>query len=116
MVFLDFYEEKKRISAITRNNRKYLLRKIQPTDELIDSLMSLNCITEEQSNFILKQCSNRNKNAELFRIVRSFDDTKFSNFVRCLRQTNQGTVARIVEHGGGLKYKYHMKPYINLSL
>src|SRR6218665_376974 len=105
MVFLDFYEEKKRISAITRNNRKYLLRKIQPTDELIDSLMSLNCLTEEQSNFILKQCSNRNKNAELMRIVRSFNDKKFSHFVQCLRQTNQRTVAKIVENGGGSEYK-----------
>jgi len=88
-------------SAIIRNNRNYLLKTIEPNDELIDSLIYLNCVTEEQRNFILKQCSNRNKNAELLRLVRSFDDTKFTKFVKCLRQTKQKTVARIVENGGG---------------
>src|SRR6218665_2132605 len=66
-----FYDETKRNAAIIRSNRKYLLRKIQPKDELIDSLMSLNCLTEEQSTccFIRKQCSKRKRNAGLLRLA-----------------------------------------------
>src|SRR6218665_1189910 len=73
----DFYDETKRNAAIIRSNRKYLLRKIQPKDELIDSLMSLNCLTEEQSSFIRKQCSKRNRNAKLLRLSKSFNNTNF---------------------------------------
>ena len=88
-------------SAIARNNRNYLLENIQPHDEFISSLLSHNCLTEEQSHFIHRQRSEREKNAELLKIMRSVDETKFSTFVRCLRQTNQTYVARIVANGGG---------------
>lgn len=98
---LDFYGKSTKRSAIIRNNRNYLLKTIQSNEELISSLLSLNCITKEQSHFILRQRSKRNKNAELLKIVRSFDETKFKKFVKCLRQTNQTEVARVVESGGG---------------
>jgi len=89
-----------KISAIIRNNKKYLLENIQPNDGLISSLFSLNCIAEESSHFIRQQRS-RDKNAELLYIVKSFDETKFTTFVKCLRQTNQTEVARVVATGGG---------------
>lgn len=93
----------KRRSAIIRNNRDFFLEHIQPHDEFIASLLPLNCITEEQSHFIKAQRSTRDKNDEILQIVRSFEETEFSDFVRCLRQTNQKMVARIAENGGGLK-------------
>ena len=100
-IYLDFDEKTERRSAIIRNNRSYLLSNIQPNDEFIDSLLFLNCLTHEQSHFIERQRLNRDKNEEVMYFVRSFDDTKFVNFVKCLRQTNQKTVARIMDNGGG---------------
>jgi len=74
---------------------------IQPSDKFIDSLSSLNCITVKQGNFIKRQRSDRHKNSELLSLLRSFDQTKSSTFVRCLRKHNQKTVAKIIENGGG---------------
>src|SRR6218665_1014547 len=104
-IYLDFDEKTKRRSAIIRNNRSYLLSNIQPNEEFIDSLLLLNCLTYEQSHFIERQRFNRDKNDELLHIIRSFDETKFLNFVKCLRQTNQKTVARIMDNRGGLQSK-----------
>lgn len=102
LVFLDFDGKTRIKSAIIKNNRSYLLENIQPNNDLLSSLLCFNCITEEQSNFIRRQRTERNKNAELLRIARSFDQNKSSHFVRCLQQTNQKTVARILDYGGGL--------------
>lgn len=101
LVFSDFYGKSKKRSAIIRNSQSYLLENIHPTDEFIDSLLSLNCITDEESQFIQRQSSTRDKNAELLRYLRSFDDKTSSNFVKCLRRTNQTEVAKLVENGGG---------------
>src|SRR6218665_1791372 len=107
-VFPDFYGKTKKISAIIRNNRNYLLANIQPNDELITYMLYINCITEEQSHFIQRQRSTRDKNIELLKIVRSFDGKTFSMFLKCLRRTNQKAVARIIENGGGLDYKLNL--------
>ena len=101
-MFVGFYWKTKKRSAHIRNNRKYILENINSSEELINSLLSLNCITEKQSQFIQRQRSNRVKNAELLRIVRSFDNNKSSNFIKCLQRTNQKTMAKILENGGGL--------------
>ena len=98
----DFNGKTKKIPAIIRNNRMYLLENILPTGELIASLASLKCITEGQSHFIERQSSTRDKNAEILHLVRSLDDMQLSHFVRCLRQTNQKPVARILDNGEGL--------------
>src|SRR6218665_1033043 len=103
--FSGFYEESKKIPAIVRNNRNYFLENIQPKDELIDSLLSLNCITEVQSQNIKRQCSKRDKNAELLSDMKSFDESTFPNFEKCLHKTNQKSVAKIFENGGGLQPK-----------
>lgn len=108
-VFSDFYGKTKKRSAIIRNNRNYLIDNIQPNDELIASLLSLNCLSEEQSHFIQRQRLSREKNAELLYVIKSFDEIHFANFVKCLRRTNQETVTRILENGGGLKYKIYVK-------
>lgn len=105
MYSLDFYGKTKRRHTVIRNNRNYLLESIQPNVELIDSLVSLNCITADQSRFIQRQYSTRDKNDELLYVTRSFDEAKFLDFVRCLRQTNQKTVARFIDDGGSMKYK-----------
>jgi len=76
-------------------------------------MLHLNCITEEQSYVIQRQRLNRDKNDELLHVMRSFDETMVSNFVKCLRQTNQRTVARVIESGGGLKYKLYLKSQNN---
>lgn len=85
-------------SAIIRKNANYISKTRQANDELIDSLFSLNYITEEQRHFIQQQHSQRDKNDELLQVVRFFDDTKFSNFVKCLRETHHKTVTRIIEN------------------
>ena len=96
------------------------MENIQLSATLVSSLLSFNCITDAQSRLSQRQRSNLNvnktkresrfirgrypdryKNTELLRTTRSFDVTKFSNFVTCLRQANQRTVARIMENGGG---------------
>ena len=83
---------------------------IEPSDELISLLLSLNCLTEEESQRIQRHRFNRhNKNYELIHILRTFDEIKFTNLVKCLRKTNQKTVARIIENGGGFKYKLYQK-------
>ena len=87
-VFLDFYGKTKKRSAIIRNNRNYLLENIQPNDELIASLLSLNCITEEQSHFIQRQRSNRDKNARTFVRREIFRRDKVFKF-RQMSSTNQ---------------------------
>jgi len=99
----------KKRHAILTNNRNYLVENIQPNDELLASLLSLNCITEEQIHFIQRHRSTRDKNYELLYIMESFDETKFSSFVNCLRRTNQRTVAKIIENGGGLTFKLYLK-------
>lgn len=86
---------------IIRNNLQYLLETIRLSDEFIASLLSLNCITEEQSYIIRRRCSNKKTNAELLHVVRSFNDAKSLNLVRCLRRTRQAIPAKIVENGGG---------------
>ena len=115
---LEFYGRTKKRYTIIRNNRKYLENNIQPKDELISSLLSLNCITEEQSHFIQSQRSTRDKNYKLLYIMDSCDETKFSTFVNCLRRKNQMTVAKIIENGGGIKFKFYLKtllvPYLYL--
>lgn len=75
---------------------------IDADEQLIASLLSLNCITEERSRFIQRQRSKLGKNAELLKAMKNIDETTFSNFAKCLRQTNQKTVAAITENGGGL--------------
>src|SRR5688572_30317910 len=105
-VCVEFHRQTKKRYAIIRDNRNYLLENIQPNDELIASLLSLNCITEEQSHFIQRQRLERDKNDELLYSVTPFEEEKWSHFVKCLRQTNQKTVARIIEKGGGLKDKF----------
>ena len=102
--FLDFYGRTMKRSAIIRNNRNYLLNNIQWNDELISTLLSRNCVTEEQSHFIQRQSSNRDKNAELLKIIRSFNETKLSSVIKCFRQTNQMEVGRILTNGGGSLY------------
>ena|SRR6218665_2074716 len=99
----DFYGKTKRRRAIIRNNRNYLLENIQPNAELIALLLSQNCITEEQSHLIQRHRSAQDKNDELLYVVEFFDETKFSNFVKCFRHINQKTVAKIIENGGGVK-------------
>src|SRR6218665_968951 len=104
LYFLDLYGKIKKRPSIIRNNRNYLLENIHPNDEFITSLVSLNCITEEQSHLIQRQRLQRDKNDELLHIMRSFDDIQFSNVVKCLRQTNQRTVAKIIDNGGGVMF------------
>jgi hypothetical protein len=96
----DFYERSKKHSAICRNNKEFLLKNIQPNAEFIDALFSLNCITGKKRHFIKRQNSTRDKNRELLYAVNSFDEKKFSDFAKCLRQTNQTEVAKIIVNGG----------------
>ena len=110
-VLLDFYEKTKRRESIIGNSRHYLLENIQTTDEFIASLLSVNCITEEQSQFIQRQRLDRDRNAELLYVMRSIDDAKFSNLEKCLLQTNQKTVAKIIDNGGGLNCNLFLLAY-----
>lgn len=101
MLYLDFYGKTRKRSTILRNNRNYLLDNIQLNNNLTALLLSFNCLAEKQRRFFQRQTSNRNKNNELLCAMRTFDENSFSNFVKCLRQTNQMNAARIMENGGG---------------
>lgn len=114
LVYLEFYAKTKKRLTVIRNNRKCLIENIDPSDELIASLLSLNCITEKQSHVIKRQHSKRMKNAELLYVVRTFNDAKFAKLVNILRQTNQMAAARIVDDGGGSHNKFDLK--INIFL
>ena len=105
---LEFYGKTKKRYAIIRNNRNYLENNFEPNDELLASVLSLNCITEEQCLVIQRQRSTREKNCKLMDVLKSFDETKLSTFVNCLRHTNQRTVAKIIENGGGLTFKFYL--------
>lgn len=102
---LDFYGKTKKRQAIIRNNRNYLENNIQINDDIFAALLYLNCITEEQSHFIQRKRSARDKNDELLNVVETFDETSYLNFVNCLRETNQKTLAKITENGGGLNHR-----------
>jgi hypothetical protein len=92
----NFYEENKKCSAkICRNNSDYFLTNIQPNDQFINALAQLSCITKEESELIQRQSSTQDKSAQLLRIAQTFDDVKYSNFAKCLRQTSQMHVAKI---------------------
>lgn len=101
------YADTKKMSAIIRNNRKYLLENIQPHDEFINLLLHLKCLTEEQRHLIQRQYSTRHKNVELLHIMRSVDinEQLLSKFVTCLLQTNQKTVAGVVKDGGSMELR-----------
>lgn len=101
--FLDFYEKTKKRQAIILNNRDYLLDNIEPNDELIACLVTLNCITKKERQFILRQRSKRKKNVSLLHIMRSFDEAQFLAVVKYLREVNEKTLAKVIESGGGLK-------------
>src|SRR6218665_968294 len=90
--------------SVIRHNQKYLVENIQPNGQLIDSLMSLDCLTEQQGRLIKRLRLDRDKNVELLHALRPFDEKKRSKFIRCLRQTNQKTVAQVVGTGGGLHF------------
>lgn len=106
LVFSDFNRKATRSSALIRQTRNYLLENIELSDALINSLLTLNCITEEQSQLIQGQRSRKEKNAKLLYCTGSLDQTESSNFVNCFRRNNQRTVASIVENGGGLAYNF----------
>src|SRR6218665_1543203 len=105
LVFSDIFGRSRKSSAITRNNQIYLMENMIPNYNLIAALLSLNCITQLQSHSIQRQRSIQDKNAELLKVVGSFDKKQFTDFIKCLRQTYQKTVARIMENGGGLQLK-----------
>lgn len=118
--FVDFYEIKSKRRVTIRNNSELLLECIQPNNEFIGSMLSMDCITDEQcrfvqlqlpkrknarmkakSHFVQETNSERNITAKLLHLARSVDQIKSLNFVRSLRRTNQNIVARIIENGGG---------------
>ena len=115
-MFIDFYGKAKKRSAVIRNNRNYFVDNIKPTTELIAALLSHNCITEEQAHFIQRQRYTRDKNDTLLYVMESVDETYFSCFVTWLQHTNQKTVAKIMENGGGFKYKLSLTGSLPFSL
>jgi len=103
MFFSEIFGKSRKNCAIIRNNQTYLMENIIPNDKLIASMLSLNCITQVQSHSIQRQRSIQDKNTELLKVAGSFDQKKFSDFIKCFRQTEQKTVAKIMENGGGLQ-------------
>lgn len=89
------------LSSVINMNRNYLLENIEPSDELIASLVSFNCITKEQSDTIQRRRSKQDKNAELLYFLSAFDDTLSSNFTRTIRDNNRQTRARAFKIGDG---------------
>src|SRR6218665_2829083 len=107
-IIVDFYRELRRWSVIFRTNRTYFLESLE-TKGVNERLRSADCLTDTEFRLVNRQIlisgnvklSRKNNNQELLHILRSPDEARLSNIIRCLRQSNQKLSARIVENGGG---------------
>ena len=86
------------------------MENIQPTVALISRLRYADCLTDTEARLIRRDTHRKGKsqrdskeiNAELLQIVRSFNvEARFSNFTRCLRQSNANVVEKVAQNGGG---------------
>lgn len=101
VVLLVYYEYIEKRATIIRNNQNFLLEFIEPNDKLIEALVSSACITQHQADSIGKLQRIRDKNEELLQQLRPYESDKYAAFKRCLYETDQHSVARVLENGGG---------------
>src|SRR5688572_14944090 len=92
-------------SHVIANNHQFLMENIN-SSRLIDLLHENNCITDEERDHLNKQPFSSNRNDALLRWMKtfSFKKGKGQKVLECLRQTNQNSVADLLEKGGGKNY------------
>ena len=77
---------------------------------LIDQLRLCDCLTDVQSRLLKRQTVTngkrkligRNNNSDLLHFMRSCDETRRSDCLRCFRQSSQKLVTKVIDNGGGL--------------
>ena len=86
--------------CIIDDNMSCLVNLIDPYKlGLLDLLVSTKCITSRHLEMIEKRETNREKINELLKILKSRNYKHFANFKSCLRNTNQGRIADVLEQG-----------------
>ena len=99
-----------RISVVLRSNQSFLLETMRLREGLIDQLRWSDCLTDVQARLLNRQkvtngkrkLISRNNNSDMLHIMRSCDDTRRTDSFRCLRQSGQTLVAKVLDNGGGL--------------
>ena len=104
-----FYKDADKCT-IYRINHRYFAETIQPTLTLISLLRSADCLTDSQSRLLCRVIHGKGKtmrnnldiNADLLHFVRFFSaETKYSDFIGCLNQSNHNIVTKFAQGGGG---------------
>lgn len=109
LLFVTAVADEDTIPAIIRNNFEFFKEHIRPTN-LILKLGSLKILTDNNKRFIRSLEITKDKNHEILNIIRGSSVKNYYEFIKCLRETEQGLVANVAEKGGGmlelLKLKY----------
>ena len=92
-------------NTIIRNNRRYLVESMEPSDDLISKMVQLGCLTVTEADFIAGLNFKSEKNQELLNIARCMNFKKHFAFIESLHCCGQLDAARVIEKGGG-KYVY----------
>jgi len=71
-------------------------------EELLDSLLSADCISDKHLEIINDLTSRRNKIRELLDILQRRSYAQYKLFVECVHLTNPYHVARALESNGGM--------------
>ena len=99
-----------RVSVTLKSNQSFLVENMHLHDGIIDQLRLSDCLTDVQTRLLNRQTVvsgkrkliSRNNSPDLLHIMRSCDDTRRSDFFRCLRQSDQKLVTKVIDNGGGL--------------
>src|SRR6218665_759827 len=98
-----------RISVVLRSNQSFLLETVRLREGLIDQLRWSDCLSDVQARLLNRQTVtsgksklvSRNNNSDLLDIPRSCDETRRTDSFRCLRQSGQTLVAKVLDNGRG---------------
>src|SRR6218665_3917028 len=109
--------------VILRSNQSFLVENMRLREGLIDQLRLSDCLTDVQARLLNRQTVvnektkpiTRNNNSDLLHVIRSCDDTRRSDCLRCLRQSVQKLVTKVTNNGGGLPWNYNYSSLLVLD-
>jgi Caspase recruitment domain len=81
-------------------NYSALINIIEVTGGLVPQLFATNCITRRQKEYIETASTQSEANERILDIILRGDETKFDDFIRCLTETGQHEVVRILTEPG----------------
>jgi Caspase recruitment domain len=89
-------------------NRKELIRlnfatmvELIESKQLVVCMFSKNCISNRHMQAINAKLTSCEKNEQLFDILMLRSNANYKNFVECLKDTKQETLADVFDKGGG---------------